>query len=137
MRIMLLALSSASLLLAGCTSYGDSRPGDDYRSYRNYDYSRPDPAYGSYDASRYYRDGSRYRERQLNRRDRIYRGTDNRYYCRRSDGTTGLVIGGVAGALIGREVAGRRGDRTAGALLGAVGGALLGRSIDRSGSSCR
>ena len=125
----------AATVVSGCAGSGYRDRG--FSSYRQYDYNRPDPAYGGYDAGRYYRDDRRYRERQLSRRDRIYRGTDNRYYCRRSDGTTGLVIGGVAGALIGREVAGRRGDRTAGALLGAVGGALLGRSIDRSGSSCR
>lgn len=66
---------------------------------------------------------------------RTWQGDDGRTYCRRSDGTAGLVVGGVAGALIGREVAGRRGDRTVGAILGAAGGALLGRAIDRSGSN--
>ena len=67
----------------------------------------------------------------------VWRGRDGRYYCRRNDGTTGLLIGGVAGGLIGREVAGRHGDRTAGFLIGAVGGALIGRAIERNGSSCR
>ena len=60
---------------------------------------------------------------------RVWRGQDNRYYCRKSDGTTGLLIGGAVGALLGREVAGH-GDRTLGAILGAAGGALLGKSID-------
>ncbi|KPF92184.1 hypothetical protein IP81_09260 [Novosphingobium sp. AAP83] len=59
---------------------------------------------------------------------------DNR---RCSNGTTGLIVGGAAGALLGREVAGRRGDRTLGAVLGAAGGALLGREVDRGGSRCR
>ena len=67
----------------------------------------------------------------------VWRGRDGRYRCQRNDGTTGLLIGGVAGGLLGREVAGRHGDRTAGFLLGAVGGALVGRAIDRNGSSCR
>ena len=35
---------------------------------------------------------------------RTWRGRDGRYYCRRSNGTTGLLVGGAAGALIGREV---------------------------------
>ena len=68
---------------------------------------------------------------------RTWRGDDGRYYCRRSNGTTGLIVGGAAGALIGREIAGRGGDRTLGAILGAAGGALLGRAVDRGGSRCR
>lgn len=78
-----------------------------------------------------------YYEEPIYRDTRIWRGNDGRYYCRRRDGTTGLLIGAAAGALLGREVAGRRGDRTLGAILGAAGGAILGRSIDRSGSRCR
>jgi hypothetical protein len=67
---------------------------------------------------------------------RYWQGNDGRYYCRRSNGTTGLLIGGVAGALIGRTID-TRGDRTPGTVLGAVGGALIGREIDRSSSRCR
>jgi hypothetical protein len=71
------------------------------------------------------------------RRDtRVWRGNDGRYYCRKDNGTTGLLIGAGVGALIGNEVAGR-GDRTLGAILGAAGGALLGREIDRSSTRCR
>jgi hypothetical protein len=33
---------------------------------------------------------------------REWRGRDGRRYCRKPDGTTGLVVGGVAGALVGR-----------------------------------
>lgn len=96
----------------------EGRHGDRYRD----DYRR------GYRANGYYGEPA-YRGVQT------WRGDDGRYYCRRSDGTTGLIVGGVAGALLGREVAGRRGDHTAGAILGAAGGALLGRAIDRSGSN--
>jgi hypothetical protein len=68
--------------------------------------------------------------------DRVWRGRDGRYRCRRDNGTTGLVIGAIGGALVGRTVD-TRGDRTLGTLLGAAGGGLLGREIDRSGSRCR
>jgi len=78
----------------------------------------------------------RYRERRLTRNDYVWRGNDGRYYCRRSDGTTGLIIGGAVGALLGSQIAGR-GDRTIGALLGGAGGALLGRSVDRGQLRCR
>jgi uncharacterized protein YcfJ len=63
---------------------------------------------------------------------REWRGKDGRRYCRRSDGTTGLVIGAVAGGLLGTAV-----DTGAGTVIGAVGGALAGRAIDRSESRKR
>ena len=46
--------------------------------------------------SRYYRDGQYVGP--------TWRGRDGRYRCRRPDGTTGLIVGGAAGALIGREI---------------------------------
>lgn len=95
---------------------------------------------------RYYRDGrSRnyyaaprraYYGEPVNYRTRAWRGNDGRYYCKKENGTTGLLIGGAAGALAGHQIAGS-GDRTLGALLGAAGGALLGRAIDLSDSHCR
>jgi hypothetical protein len=76
------------------------------------------------------------RGRRLSRRDRVWRGDDGRYYCRRDDGTTGLVIGAVGGALLGRTID-TRGDRSLGTLLGAIGGGLLGREVDRGEARCR
>ncbi|MBT0666963.1 glycine zipper 2TM domain-containing protein [Novosphingobium profundi] len=67
---------------------------------------------------------------------RYWRDDRGRYRCKKSDGTTGLLIGGVAGALAGRAVD-TRGDRTTGTLIGAAAGALLGREVDRSSSSPR
>jgi hypothetical protein len=93
----------------------------------------------SADAHGWNRDHNRhghYQERNLSRNDRVWRGNDGRYHCRRSDGTTGLVIGAVGGALVGRTID-TRGDRTLGTLLGAAGGGLLGREVERSGSRCR
>lgn len=70
------------------------------------------------------------------RNTRVWRGDDGRYYCRRSDGTTGLIIGAAAGALAGRAID-TRGDRALGTILGAAGGAILGRSIERGNYRCR
>ena len=66
----------------------------------------------------------------------VWRGNDGRTYCRKKDGTTGLIIGGAAGALIGREVDGGR-DRTLGTILGAAAGALIGREVDGHGTRCQ
>ena len=107
----------------------------DWRRYRNYDYNRYETGYNQYYADRYYRDGSYYADRRLTRNDRIYRGQNGQYYCRRNDGTTGLIIGGAVGALIGREID-RGGSRTVGTILGAGTGALLGRDISRGGLRC-
>ena len=111
---------------------------DDRRSYSRYDYNRPDPRYGNYRANRYYTTGNQYQPRRLAANDRIYRGQDNRYYCRRDDGTTGLIVGGLAGGLLGNTIA-PGGSKTLGTILGGGAGALLGRSIDRNGGnvSCR
>ena len=65
-----------------------------------------------------------------------WRGRDGRMYCSRADGTTGIIIGGIGGALIGRTID-TRGDRTLGTLGGAAAGALLGREIDRSNTKRR
>ena len=94
------------------------------RGYRNSQYRGYAPQRRAYYDEPVYRD------------TRVWRANDGRYYCQKKDGTTGLLIGGAAGALLGREIAGR-GDRTLGAILGAAGGALLGREIDRGGSRCR
>ena len=69
----------------------------------------------------------------------VYRewvGKDGRRYCRRSDGTTGLIVGGVAGVLAGRAID-TGGDRTLGTLGGAALGALAGREVDRQVSKRR
>ena len=84
-----------------------------------------------YDAARDYRDGPGYAERRLGAQDEVYRGSDGRYYCKRGDGTTGLVIGAAGGALIGRAIDGGR-NRATGTILGAAAGALLGREVQRS-----
>ncbi|RYY43315.1 MAG: glycine zipper 2TM domain-containing protein, partial [Sphingomonadales bacterium] len=108
----------------------------DYRTYRNYDYNRLPRGENAYWADDYYRDGRYYQERRLSRNDRIYRGRDGRYYCRRSDGTTGLIVGGIAGGLFGNAIAGGR-NATLGTLLGAAAGAALGSSVDRNNVRCR
>lgn len=88
-----------------------------------------------YDAARYYRQGGQ--ERVLGPDERVYAGYDGRYYCRRPDGTTGLIIGAGAGGILGNIIDGGR-SRTVGTLLGAAAGALGGRAVERSQSvRCR
>ncbi len=112
------------------------RDKQDWRSYRNYDYNRYPRGQNAYYADQYYRDGRYYQPRRLGVNDRIYRGRDNRYYCRRSDGTTGLVIGAIGGGVLGNAIA-SGGSNTLGTVLGAIGGGVLGRSIDRNNVTCR
>ena len=108
--------------------------------------------YGYYDSrydrgydSRYdrYDRNDRYNSRYDNSRynDRYYgRNYNNRYYGsthRRCSGTTGTIVGGVAGALLGREVTRNtrsynRNSGTTGAIIGGAIGALAGRAIDKS-----
>ena len=89
------------------------------------------PAHGRRDKERAY-----YQPRVMTRDDRVWRGDDGHYHCRRSDGTTGLIIGAGVGALIGRSID-SRGDRATGTILGAAGGALLGKAIDQGEVRCK
>lgn len=112
------------------------------RGYRDRYYSRSYQNYDPYYRGSYYNEG--YRDRAYYGRSYGYR---DRYYGRRSyrrcgSGTTGAIIGGAAGALLGREVARssgrgyyryrRGGNGTVGALIGGAAGALIGREIGRS-----
>jgi hypothetical protein len=75
------------------------------------------------------------RRRRLAENDRIYRGEDGRYYCKRDDGTEGTIIGGLAGGVLGNIIA-PGGSKTLGTILGAGAGALGGRAIDRNSVEC-
>ena len=67
---------------------------------------------------------------------RIYRGSDSRYYCKRDDGTTGLIIGGISGAVLGTIIAPGE-SKVLGTIIGAGAGALIGRAIDDGDIVCR
>ena len=126
MRTLLLAAGAATMALTGaCTSYG-SGPG----------YYGPSRSSSSWDAARHYRSGDRYRERRLGRDDTIYRGSDGRYYCRRDDGTTGLVVGALAGGVLGNIIA-PGGSKVLGTLIGAGAGAAIGAAVDKGEAVCR
>ena len=107
----------------------------DWRRYSQYDYNRYEPGYRTYDAQRYYRDGSNYRPYNLSRNDRVYRGNDGRYYCRRSDGTTGLIIGAALGGLLGNAIDNGR-SSILGTIIGAGAGGALGREVERGNVRC-
>jgi hypothetical protein len=70
------------------------------------------------------------------------------YYGNRCSGTTGTVIGGVAGAVVGSKIAGGRrsydyygnrrgGSGATGAIIGGAVGALLGRKVDKDSCNRR
>jgi hypothetical protein len=107
------------------SGYGEQRPGA-YGS--NYSGNYGGNYVTTYDASRYYRDGPNYSERRLSDNDEVYRGSDGRYYCKRGDGTTGLIVGAAAGGILGNIIDGGH-KRTAGTLIGGALGALAGKSI--------
>ena len=116
MRNLILATAMAGLTLPAASAYADP--------------PRWAPAHG-YRAKQ---GGIAYR--QTDNGIRYWKGEDGRYHCRRSDGTTGLLVGAALGALLGRAVD-TRGDRAVGTILGAAGGALIGREIERGRTRCR
>jgi hypothetical protein len=109
-----------------------------------YDYGRYErPAYDRYGRP-IYSSSSSYNRGYANNG---YYGRSNGYYGDRyyngercSKGTTGMIVGGAAGALLGREVTRdnrgwNRNSGTTGAIIGGAIGALAGRAAERS--SCR
>ena len=88
-----------------------------------------------YYADHYYARGN-YRPVRVTRYTRIYRGSNGRYYCRRSDGTTGLIVGAALGGILGNSL-GYGDSQLAATLLGGAAGGLLGREIDRGRLTCR
>jgi hypothetical protein len=110
MRKILIGALLAAAPLSACTTYGD---GYGYRG----------------DWARQYREGT-YEPYALGPSDYVYRGEDGRYYCKRHDGTVGLVVGAGVGALLGDLIA-PRGSKTLGAILGGAAGGAVGYSADR------
>jgi len=69
---------------------------------------------------------------------KTWRDSHGRLRCKRSNGTTGLIVGAAGGALVGRAID-TRGERATGTIVGAAAGALIGREVDRNrkGYRCR
>lgn len=126
MKKVILSAVIAATALTSVPAFGDPPPWAPAHGRRSHE------RYESYDRSGDY-------QRNYNRTDNginYWRGDDGRYYCRRSNGTTGILVGAVAGALLGRSID-RYGDRSTGTILGAAAGALLGREVERSSARCR
>lgn len=124
--------------------WGGGEDRRDDRGYARRDGSGRDREYRAYD-NRGYENQGYYRgySRQYENRGYYpengygggYQGRPRVTYRCHNDGSTGAIIGALAGGLLGNGIAGH-GDRTLGALLGAGGGALAGRAIERSGNRC-
>lgn len=120
---------------ARARGYRDPRGGS-YQDQRYADPRYDDRDEAGYDPSRYYRNDSRYQERTLTSNDRVYRGSDGQYYCKRNDGTTGLIVGAIGGGVLGNVIDGGH-SRGVGTILGAIAGGLVGKGVDQSSSQVR
>ncbi len=107
-----LAIAATGLMVPAVPAMADNHRGRHYQSQQHERYYTTD------NGIRYWRDDS------------------GRNRCRRPDGTIGLIVGGAAGALVGRAID-TRGERATGTILGAAAGALLGRQVQRGSARCR
>jgi uncharacterized protein YcfJ len=121
----------SAMIAIGLTSLAVSTPASAHGQYNKQYYNSYQNGYypAEYDNRNGYDD-----RRDYDRRDRRrFRGEK----CR--SGTTGTILGGVVGGLLGREVG--RGGRfnrpsTTGTIIGAGAGALAGRALEKSGNRC-
>lgn len=116
---------------ADARRYAEARGWPSYRYYPD----RPPVATAWY-PDRDYRGGANYRPRTVGWNEPVWRGSDNRYYCRRSDGTAGLIIGGLGGGVLGAAIA-PGSSQTLGALIGGGLGAVLGKNLADNKVTCR
>lgn len=126
--LFLLAAVSGAMALSGCESdgYGYGRPGYD---------NRPAVSQSNRRGNRNVRANRDRDGRYLGANDQIYRDRNGNYYCKRSDGTTGAIVGALGGGVLGNIIA-PGGSKTLGTILGAGGGLLAGRAIDRNNIRC-
>ncbi|MBO9581583.1 MAG: glycine zipper 2TM domain-containing protein [Sphingobium sp.] len=106
------------------------------------DYSGDRYGYNNRPRDGYYSDRRDRRDRREDRRgryladsDMIYRDNDGHYYCKRSDGSTGTIVGALAGGVLGNIIA-PGGSKTLGTVLGAAGGAIAGNAVDKNNVRC-
>jgi len=134
--ILVATLAASAVASFPSAAYADHGERGWHREYDDDDDDDEGPRYRRWKETRYYESYSEprrhYREysesySEPQRRYREYRPDR----CGRSNGTTGLIVGAAAGALLGRAVD-SYGDRAPGTILGAGAGALLGREVERN-----
>ena len=132
-----LTLGSVAIVpTAEAQRYGYGYPDARYEQPYRDEYRQPAFPQGSYDARGddprgYYQDRYDQGGRGYDARGGDPRFYDGHGYRRCSSGTTGAIIGALAGGLLGHAVAGR-GDHALGTVLGAGAGALAGHAVERS-----
>jgi hypothetical protein len=132
-------LSIAAFTAAATALPATADAGSRHRRHHGYSQYYDDDGY-RYRGNRrgYYNRGYYGRSSDYGYYDRNYYG--RRHYRRCGSGTTGAIVGGAAGALLGREIARgsgrgyyhRGGNGTTGLIIGGAAGALLGREIGRN-----
>ncbi len=128
-RLRSLALGAAALLMAAAraaSAFAQPYDRNDDNQYRQAQYEEQrrdyDARYGSGAYDRYYAD----------------QNAQAREAChdeKKGNEVGGAILGGIAGAVIGSNVA-RGGGREGGAIIGGVGGAALGSNIAKNSTHC-
>jgi hypothetical protein len=77
-----------------------------------------------------------YRGASVNGSSPYWWGNNGQVYCRRQDGTAGLIVGALAGGTLGNVIA-REGDKRLGSVIGGTLGAVLGNELAKGNVRCR
>ena len=133
-----LVLAATAALIVGAPLAASAQPYSQYEADQaRYEQQRQEYMRARADYDRRYGDGSY--DRYYPTAAETYRSERQEHRdCRReksNNGTAGALLGGIAGAVIGSNLA-SGGGRTGGAIIGGVGGAALGNGIAKGQATC-
>lgn len=113
--------------------YRDGVRADNRRSNQRYAWNGNSYPNGWNSAPVYYSNSS---WRGASQQNPYWWGANGQVQCRRQDGTTGLVVGALAGGTLGNMIA-REGDKRLGSVIGGTLGAVLGNELAKGNVRCR
>ena len=114
--------------------YRDAVRADNHRDTQRYGWNSNGHSNGRNGAPVYYNGNRNWQNAGY--QNQYHWGPNGQVQCRRPDGTSGLIVGALAGGTLGNVIA-REGDKRLGSVIGGTLGAVLGNELAKGNVRCR